>query len=92
MENTLPYTESHWHMIIGGKSGSNYIDSVELYNWQSGEQCQFAKLPEGFGLHSGAFFEGVPLVCGGSTGSAKADCYKYVPGSNYWLKVKSKSF
>jgi hypothetical protein len=36
-------------MIIGGMSGTEYIDAVELFNWETGEQCFLSSLPEKFG-------------------------------------------
>ena len=79
-------------MIIGGTSGSDTLRSVELYNWQTGEQCYLADLPEGFARHTGAIFEGVPVVCGGTASSAKADCYDYNIKINTWSRVNSISY
>ena len=79
-------------MIIGGKSAGTYISSVELYNWQTGEQCFLSSLPAVFGQHSGAFFEEVPMVCGGTTSSTgTVDCYQYQASTNKWLKVNNTS-
>ena len=85
-------TEIAWHMIIGGTSGSDTLRSVELYNWQTGEQCYLADLPEGFARHTGAIFEGVPVVCGGTANSAKADCYDYNIKINTWSRVNSSRY
>lgn len=77
-------------MIIGGKSAGDYISSVELYNWQTGEQCFLSSLPAAFGQHSGAFLEEVPMVCGGTTSSTgTVDCYQYQASTNKWLKVNT---
>jgi len=81
------YSDSSWHMIIGGKSAAAYTDSVELYNWETGAQCSLASLPEAFGLHAGAIIDGVPVVCGGTTGAVKPDCYEYDKKIKNWLRV-----
>jgi hypothetical protein len=76
-------------MTIGGKSGNDYISSVELFNWETGEQCFLANLPDKFGLHAGAVLDGVPVVCGGTAGdAAKTDCFEYDKTVKNWLKVK----
>ena len=76
-------------MTIGGKSGDVYLDSVELFNWETGEQCFLPNLPERFGLHAGAVLDGVPVVCGGTNGSvARSDCFEYDKKIKNWLRVK----
>ena len=77
-------------MVIGGRSGSDIIDTVELYNWETGEQCYHPKpFPEKLVFSSGAILNGVPIVCGGSTadGAASTRCYKFDSTSNDWIKV-----
>ena len=74
-------------MIIGGKSAAAYTDSVELYNWNTGAQCSLASLPEPFGLHSGTILDGIPVICGGTTGTVKSDCYEFDKKIKNWLRV-----
>ena len=77
-------------MIIGGRSGSDFIDTVELFNWETGEQCYLSSpFPEKFAFSSGAVLNGVPVVCGGNgaDGVAQKNCYKFDVNSYDWLKV-----
>jgi hypothetical protein len=46
-------------MIIGGHSGSGLLDTVELFNWKTHQQCELpAKLPLTVSEHSGAVMSG----------------------------------
>lgn len=41
------FTESPWHLLIGGQSNlKGDLDSVELYNFQTGQQCFIDPLPK----------------------------------------------
>jgi len=81
-------------MTIGGKSGNDYISSVELFNWETGEQCFLANLPDKFGLHAGAVLDGVPVFCGGygPSNTRQKGCYKFDKVAKNWQNVSWKWF
>ena len=84
-----PLTISEWHMILGGqKNLFEVLQSVELYNWQTGQQCQLGDLPNEIFAHSGTELEGVPVYCGGIIDEVdQKDCYKYNSETGSWDKV-----
>ena len=77
-------------MIIGGNDGSTLLDTVELFNWKTKEQCQLkAKLPTTVSEHSGTVYEGVPIFCRGSglVNSRQNGCYKFETENRVWQDV-----
>jgi hypothetical protein len=42
------FTDSSWHMTIGGTKDGKVIKSVEVFNWMTGHQCFVEPLPEVF--------------------------------------------
>jgi len=78
-------------LIFGGNGypGPSYLKSVELYNWQTGEQCQLSDLPIGTAAHSATIFQGVPVYCGGESIGIDNRCYKLNTVSMEWTQVSS---
>jgi len=85
--------EPAWHMILGGNGQSENLNSVELYNWQTGEQCKLeSRLPFQVAAHSGIVLDGVPVFCGGVANlgqypDASALCYKLNKENMTWERV-----
>ena len=80
-------------MVIGGKSGANYINTVELFNWNTREVCSFPHpLPDKFAYTSGTSLNGVPVVCGGhgEDGVPRQTCFKFDDVEKDWVKVGAK--
>jgi len=83
-------------MVIGGSNGAMLLDTVELFNWKTHEQCQLkAKLPITISEHTGTVFDGVPIFCGGfgPANTRQKGCYKYDKNVMNWQnvsKVKAK--
>jgi len=42
------FSDSPWHLLIGGFDGSKELKSVELYNWKTGQKCFIEDLPQVF--------------------------------------------
>ena len=86
------FLDPSWHLIFGGNGliPTSRLQSVELFNWQTGEQCQLPDLPTGVTSHMATVLDDVPVYCGGfSDMSKKADrsCYKLDKTSKTWIKV-----
>jgi hypothetical protein len=80
----------YWHMIIGGSSGSALLDSVELFNWKTGQQCFLkSKLPLTVSEHSGTVIDGQPIFCGGygPNNARQKGCYAYEKSEDRWRNV-----
>ena len=78
-------------MIIGGSRGPNLLDTVEMYNWKTNEQCFLrANLPRAVSEHTGAVIDGVPVFCGGygTSNSRLKDCYKFDRAGQTWKNVR----
>lgn len=76
-------------MILGGQQDIfNVLKSVELYNWQTGEQCTLGDLPYEVSAHSGTEIDGVPVFCGGIKDEEdQSECYKYNHEADSWEKI-----
>ena len=87
--NNLSYlfTEFSWHIIFGGNGLYETLDSVELFNWKTGEQCFLKELPFRIAAHTGAVMDDVPVFCGGFTTESEAKCFKLNKTSQYWNQV-----
>ena len=92
-ESRCPGEEPAWHMIFGGNGQSGNLKSVELFNWQTGEQCKLANpLPFTVAAHSGAVLDGVPVFCGGIAVLGQYPetsnlCYKLNKETMTWERV-----
>ena len=87
-------TGSYWHMIIGGSNGT-LLDTVEMLNWKTGEQCYLkSKMPLTVSEHSGAVLDGVPVFCGGygPSNTRQKGCYKFDKVAKNWQNVSWKWF
>ena len=79
-------------MIIGGQSSTRNEPTVELYNYESGEQCFLPEMPIGNMLGHAAWFENTALVCGGMiNGTLHKNCTMFDQLSLTWKEV-SKLF
>jgi hypothetical protein len=85
-------------LIIGGVTYSNefpFIQSVELYNWRTGKQCQLPDFPMMICCGTAAVMGGTPAYCGGGGGGiygglearTQFGCYKFEKNSNTWTMV-----
>ena len=82
-----------WHMIVGGSNGTSLLDSVELFNWKTREQCMLkSKLPITISEHSGIVFDGVPIFCGGYglVNTRQKGCYKLDKDTKNWQNVRKE--
>ena len=80
--------ESAWHIIFGGYAPEfSPIATVELYNWQTGEQCQLKDLPYGVTEHTGTVIGDVPVFCGGYSVNAENRCFKLNKTDQSWIQV-----
>ena len=78
-------------MIIGGSNGQTLLDTVELFNWKTRQQCTLqTRLPIIVSEHSGAVLSGVPLFCGGygPLNLRQKGCYKYERTTQAWTSVR----
>ena len=74
-------------MILGG-SNTNYTGPVELYNADTGQQCQLGNIPLGNLGPQAVNFAGTPFFCGGQNPSGlSTDCYMYFMKNDTWSKV-----
>ena len=90
--NLLFDADYPWHLILGGQGSVDPTTaSVELYNWQTGEQCQLPDLPYNITAHTGTVLDGVPVFCGGYTGlesnPVENKCYKMDMNDKSWIQV-----
>jgi len=77
-----------WHMIIGGKTSTRYEPTVELYNYESGEQCFMPEMSIGNLLGHAAWFEDTAWVCGGEfNNTIHANCTIFDKASFSWKVV-----
>ena len=74
-------------MIIGGYDLSLPLDSVELHNWKTGEQCRSTSLPVPTFLLSGVVMQKMPAFCGGVNTNYASTCYKLDISKKTWTQV-----
>jgi hypothetical protein len=75
-------------MILGGSNGGGYLDSVELFNFQTYQSCKFGVLPYYLIGLAGGVLDDVPIFCGGEsyTTTLENRCYKY---EKSWIQVRN---
>ena len=75
-------------MIIGGFRPIG-INCTELYNIQTGQSCKLASMPFDTIQHTGLYYSGYPIYCGGmANGTYDNKCYKY--SQNSWQQASNK--
>ncbi len=78
-------------MIFGGdRTDDLRLSSVELYNWETGEQCQLGDLPRPISEHTGTVFNGTPVYCAGVRDQGyvnSEECYKFNKKDRTWERV-----
>ena len=74
----LSFLENAWHLILSQST-------VELFNWRSGEQCQYPDLKYETREPSGTVFNDTPVYCGGEA----LDCFKLDKYSKAWEPVNT---
>ena len=79
--------EPAWHLILGGNGPGTFLSTVELYNWQTGEQCQLKDLPYGVAAHSATVMDNVPVFCGGYSQAPENRCFKLNQTDQSWIQV-----
>ena len=80
------FTDPAWHLIIGGDGYAGHLNTVELFNWKTKEQCYLTNLTKPRCTHTGVIFEGVPVICGGFP--PRSDCDKYNKNNGTWVEVR----
>jgi len=45
-EKKVNFSDSPWHLSIGGQKDSDTLSSVELFNWKTGQKCFIDDLPQ----------------------------------------------
>ncbi len=86
--------EPTWHLILGGYCKGR-LNSVELYNWQTGEICQLANLTIPINSQSATVLDGFPIYCGGYFGTAgwtSDRCFKFDKAARDWTEVSKCVF
>ena len=84
--------DSAWHMIFGGnRPPSGYLKTVELYNWQTGEQCQLKDLPYEVAGQAATVIGDVPVFCGGVSQTYENRCFKLNKTDQSWIQVGCKA-
>ena len=77
-------------MIFGGnRPPSGYLKTVELYNWQTGEQCQLKDLPYEVAGQAATVIDDVPVFCGGVSLTYENRCFKLNKTDQSWIQVGS---
>jgi hypothetical protein len=78
-----------WHMIFGGCDASfNLLQSVELYNWKTGQQCQFSPLPHPIGYPVSTIMGDTAAYCGGfRSAQSVSECFMLEKSTNLWVQV-----
>ena len=70
--------EPAWHLILGGNGPPFfYLSTVELYNWQTGEQCQLKDHPYEVAGQAATVMDDVPVFCGGFSTLAEKRCFNF---------------
>ena len=87
----LYLSEPAWHLLIGGMDSNasivSPVQTVELYNWQTGEQCKINDIPTYLSWQvNGVVLEGTPAYCGAAEDKG---CYKYDKIGKKWIQVSS---
>jgi len=78
-------------LVFGGLSSSyQYMDSVELFNWKTGQQCLLPPLPYAVYGQTAVVLNGAPVFCGGDSehGFVK-HCNKFEKSTKSWVQVSS---
>ena len=76
-------------MIIGGVGNIALLNSVELHNWKTGQQCLGTSLPYAVYFHSGVVMEQMPAFCGGYTTESVSNCFKFNISMKEWIQVSA---
>ena len=82
--------DSAWHLIFGGNHPpSGYLATVELYNWQTGEQCQLKDLPYQVAGQAATIMDDVPVFCGGLSVTYENRFFKLNKTDQSWIQVSN---
>ena len=82
-------SDQQWVIILGGYDSSfAVLQTIELLNWYTGQACSLHNLPVALSGASGAYFQGVPVYCGGVAVSGFVlDCFRYDKLTQNWIQV-----
>jgi hypothetical protein len=76
---------------LGGfsETSGSYLQSVELYNWRTGQQCQLPNLPSPVYASVAVSMNGTLAYCGGDKGSGNLvqQCFRLDKTTNTWVQV-----
>ena len=76
--------------MFGGLSDSSglTLNSVELYNWRTGQQCQLPNLTNPVASQVSVVMNGTAAYCGGSNAAGRSlQCFKLDKATKTWMQV-----
>ncbi len=82
-----------WHLIFGGFSydldltADIPVDSVELYNWKNGQQCQLPNLNYPVYAQPSVVMNGTPAYCGGLSNQELVQCWIFDKVTKTWMQM-----
>ncbi len=78
-----------WQLVFGGLSdfSGSVLNSVELYNWRTGQQCQLPNLTYPIAGQVSIVMNGTPAYCGGTTDANSLQCFNLDKVTRTWIKV-----
>lgn len=87
-------SEENKFVIVGGRGLRDYIysislSSVEVLDENQHLTCNIPSYPMELIEHSSTVTTSGILVCGGSSGRMRKDCYEYRSSSNSWIRMPS---
>ncbi len=77
--------------MFGGLSDSSglTLNSVELYNWRTGQQCQLPNLTNPIAGQVSIVMNGTPAYCGGGTDTGSLQCFNLDKVTRTWVQVST---
>jgi hypothetical protein len=78
-------------MLIGGWSPKRIEPTVELYNYETGEQCFLPEMLVGNDQGQAAWLDDTAILCGGEYvyGAVTTNCTIFSQSSNTWIEVNT---
>ena len=69
---------------------SDFLQSVELFNWRTGQQCSFTSLPNKSVYSISVAMDGIPAYCESRTDLGQSShCFKLDKLTKSWMQVSS---
>jgi hypothetical protein len=81
-------------MLIGGWFPKRIEPTVELYNYETGEQCFLPEMLVGNDQGQAAWLDDTAILCGGEYvyGAVTTNCTIFSQSSNTWIEVNTNFF